>query len=139
MKQNSAKQTKTSGQSDTKSFKNASNDVRLSTADICKIIKHCKSNGVTFLAFGGLQIYLSNSAEPFEPSAPPYSDPTVSTFPDHGVRTNARTPEARPEPGPEVEHGIDNQLAQLMVTNPEAAEALQMDADLEDSDDAGNS
>ena len=101
--------------------KKDNNPVSLSSADICKIIKQCRSNGVLSLTLEGLEIHLSEAER--KPIRLPHPIPVAPPDPEElPLAAHKRDPF-------EGNESLENEANELMISDPEAYEALMRGED----------
>lgn len=105
----------------------------LTVRDVCAIIKACSSYGVTSLKFGELQVKLNPKEVLPSSSNPKPTIPTVDEITEH--QHEDQTKEALED---EEIRLRQSQIALALIENPELAEQLMIDGELEDDDDSGD-
>lgn len=93
----------------TKISKKTNNVVGLSARDICKIIKECRASGVLSLNVNGMELTFGSTEEALKAPRP--------------APIPAPDPQEIPEAA-KIDEKTEMEAAQLLVTEPEAYEAL---------------
>lgn len=146
MKTTRLKRSLTSG---TKLTRGSSPKIELASSDIALIIKACARHGVATLKFGDLSLSFSPQVEtprteptfpgevrpwetgdPVEVPSEPHVQPPVTEMTDQERKNIERAAFEQDELTLR-----EQQFAELMVTDPEAAEQMLVDGELDDVDD----
>lgn len=105
-----------------RSVKTVNNPVSLSSADICKIIRQCERSGVSSLTIEGLDIKLGEAVK--KPIPFPRPAPEPAELP------KAAEHEEIKKDAFDKDEILEQEAAELMVTDPEAYEALMVGPDV---------